>query len=230
MTSPAPASRSLIHHTGYAYFPIAFVARLPFAMMTVGVLALVVAVRGSVALGGLTSAAVGVGVVVAGPILGDLADRFGQRRVLVPVGLANGALVGITAGLGMFFYATWQHVGESPMKLGAIVFLAMMGIGGIIAVTGALAFILIAVKSVFFGEPVTEIPRGVAVAGIPQGLTSPPVHAANVDEVNAALHAPGRGIAAATPGTLVLVGVFLVAFMLYYFTNWKLLSFLWKIG
>lgn len=94
MTSPAPVRhRSLIHHIGAGYFPIAFVARLPFAMMTVGVLALVVAVRGSVALGGLTSAAVGVGVVVAGPLLGDLADRFGQRRVLVPVGLANGLLL-----------------------------------------------------------------------------------------------------------------------------------------
>ncbi len=109
-------------------------------------------------------------------------------------------------------------------------FLAMMGIGGIIAVTGALSFILIAVKSVFFGEPVTGFPRGAEIAGIPQGLTNPPVHAANVDEINEALHAPGRGIAGATPGTLVLVGVFLLAFMLYYFTNWKLLSFLWKIG
>jgi cytochrome c oxidase subunit 1 len=109
-------------------------------------------------------------------------------------------------------------------------FLAVMGIGGIIAVTGALSFILIAVTSVFFGEPVTEFPRGVEIAGIPQGLTNPPVHAANVDEINEALHAPGRGIAGATPGTLVLVGIFLLAFMLYYFTNWKLLSFLWKIG
>jgi cytochrome c oxidase subunit 1 len=51
-----------------------------------------------------------------------------------------------------------------------------------------------------------------------------------VDETNEALHAPARGIAGATPGTLVLVGVFFLAFMLYYFTNWKLLSFLWKIG
>jgi cytochrome c oxidase subunit 1 len=109
-------------------------------------------------------------------------------------------------------------------------FLAIMGIGGIIAVTGALSFILIAVKSVFLGEPVTEFPRGVEVAGIPQGLTNPPVHVANVDEINEALHAPGRGIAGATPGTLVLVGIFLLAFMLYYFANWKLLSFLWKIG
>jgi len=109
-------------------------------------------------------------------------------------------------------------------------FLAVMGIGGIIAVTGALSFILIAVKSVFFGETVTEIPRGVVVEGIPQGLTHPPVHAPNVDETNEALHAPARGIAGATPGTLVLVGVFFLAFILYYFTNWKLLSFLWKIG
>ena len=109
-------------------------------------------------------------------------------------------------------------------------FLAVMGIGGIIAVTGALSFILIAVVSVFFGETILEIPRGAEIAGIPQGLTNPPVHAANADDLNEALHAPGRGIAGATPGTLVLVGVFLLAFMLYYFTNWKLLSFLWKIG
>ena len=95
MTTPAVDQRPLVRHTGWSYFPIAFVARLPFAMMTVGVLALVVAVRGSVALGGLTSAAVGLGVVVAGPVLGDLADRFGQRRVLLPVGLANGILLSL---------------------------------------------------------------------------------------------------------------------------------------
>lgn len=95
MTTPVAAHRPLIHHTGFWYFPVAFVARLPFAMMTVGVLALVVAMRGSVALGGLTSAAVGLGVVIAGPVLGDLADRFGQRRVLVPVGVANGILLAI---------------------------------------------------------------------------------------------------------------------------------------
>jgi len=109
-------------------------------------------------------------------------------------------------------------------------FLAIMGIGGILAVTGALSFILIAVKSVFLGEKITEFPRGVNIVGVPQGLTNPPIHAANADELNEAMHAPARGIAGATPGTLVLVAVFLLAFMLYYFTNWKLLTFLWKIG
>ncbi|AOS46270.1 Magnesium transporter MgtE [Lacunisphaera limnophila] len=43
------------------------------------------------------------------------------------LGLANGALVGITAGLGMFFYATWQQTAVSPYVLSAIVFLSMVG-------------------------------------------------------------------------------------------------------
>ncbi|HEX4934870.1 MAG TPA: cbb3-type cytochrome c oxidase subunit I [Gemmatimonadaceae bacterium] len=108
--------------------------------------------------------------------------------------------------------------------------LAVMGIGGIMAVTGALLFIAIAVKSVFFGEPLGEIVPGRAVAGVPQGLTNPPVHAPNVDEINERLHQQSPGIFGPTPGTMALVGTFLVAFVVYYFTNWKLLSVLWKVG
>jgi cytochrome c oxidase subunit 1 len=110
------------------------------------------------------------------------------------------------------------------------IFLAVMGIGGILAVTGALGFVAIAVKSVFFGDRLMDIPRGTELVGVPRGLTHPPVHAADADARNEQLHDPARGIMGATPGTLVLVFVFLVAFMVYYFTNWKLLSFLWKIG
>lgn len=66
--------------------------------------------------------------------------------------------------------------------------------------------------------------------GIPSGLVNPPRHSPDVDERNAALHGPERGFMGATPGTVVLVFVFLAAFMLYYFTNWKLLSFVWRIG
>ena len=32
------------------------------------------------------------------------------------------------------------------------------------------------------------------------------------------------------PGTMVLVGIFLVAFIVYYFVNWKLLSDVWQVG
>ena len=119
---------------------------------------------------------------------------------------------------------------DVPFNPAVDLFMAMVGIGGIIAVTGAFSFILIAVQSVFFGEKLTDIPRGAAIAGIPQGLTRPPVHPANADELNEELHSPARGILGPTPGTLVLVAVFFLAFMLYYFTNWKALSALWNIG
>ena len=108
--------------------------------------------------------------------------------------------------------------------------LAIMGIGGILAVTGALIFIAIAVKSVFFGEKIETITRGTAMVGVPQGLTHPPVHAADADARNEEFHAPARGWMGPTPGTIILVAVFFIAFVTYYFTNWKLLSFLWKVG
>ncbi|RZU32501.1 MFS transporter [Blastococcus saxobsidens] len=90
-----PTGNALIRSAGLSYFPLAFVARLPFAMMIVGVLTLVVAERGSVTLGGLNSAFAGLGTALAGPLLGAVVDRFGQRRVLVPVGLTNAALLGV---------------------------------------------------------------------------------------------------------------------------------------
>ena len=41
-TSARPAARrpSLVREAGYSYFPVALVARLPFAMMVVGILTL----------------------------------------------------------------------------------------------------------------------------------------------------------------------------------------------
>src|ERR1043165_4055716 len=94
MTLPPLTASPLVRYAGFSYFPIAFVARLPFAMMVVGVLTLVVAERDSVALGGLTAAGAGLAPALPGPLLGPAADRFGQRRVLVPVGLLNAVLLG----------------------------------------------------------------------------------------------------------------------------------------
>jgi MFS family permease len=82
--------------TGWSYFPIAFAGRLPFAMMIVGVLTLIATARGSVAEAGLVAAAAGIGTAVCGPGIGALADRAGQRVVLILV-----SLVSILAGIGM---------------------------------------------------------------------------------------------------------------------------------
>lgn len=107
--------------------------------------------------------------------------------------------------------------------------LAFVALGGLMAATGAFIFVAIAVKSVFFGEPLGVLTPGVAVAGVPQGLTHPPTHAPDVDQRNQELH-DNAGWLGPAPGTVILAFVFLAAFMLYFFVNWKVLSFVWKIG
>ena len=92
-TTPDIAEPSLFRLAGLLYFLIAFIARLPFAMMVVGVLTVVVSARESLSLGGLTSAAVGLGTACFGPLLGAAADRFGQRTVLLALAVGNAAML-----------------------------------------------------------------------------------------------------------------------------------------
>jgi MFS family permease len=85
--------------TGWGYFPIAFIGRLPFAMMIVGVLTVVATVRGSVAEAGLAAAAAGIGTAVLGPVMGSLADRFSQRVVLIATSVISIVSVALLLGL-----------------------------------------------------------------------------------------------------------------------------------
>lgn len=84
---------SLLRAVGLPYFVVAFAARLPYAMMVVGVLTVVSSGRASISEGGLSSAAVGIGTACFGALLGAAADRFGQRPVLLGVAIANAALM-----------------------------------------------------------------------------------------------------------------------------------------
>ncbi|MBO3746714.1 MFS transporter [Streptosporangiaceae bacterium NEAU-GS5] len=71
----------------------ALVARLPFAMLQIGILLLVQWATGSYGAAGLASAAAAIAQAVVGPQTGRLADRHGQARVLIPqVALHAGAL------------------------------------------------------------------------------------------------------------------------------------------
>ncbi|MET7640853.1 MFS transporter [Streptomyces sp. NPDC005438] len=115
-SAPSPA-RQVIDAAGPSYFPLALVARFPYAMMVVGVLSLVVAARGSLALGGATSAAVGLGTALFGPLIGAAADRHGQRRVLLLTGVLSAAMLAAM---------TW--VVASPLP-GSAVLAVAFGIG-----------------------------------------------------------------------------------------------------
>ncbi|HEU4849155.1 MAG TPA: MFS transporter [Terrimesophilobacter sp.] len=85
--------------TGWGYFPVAFVGRLPFAMMIIGVLTMIATVRESVAEAGVAAACAGAGTAVLGPGIGWLADRFGERTVLLAVSVVSIATVGLFLAL-----------------------------------------------------------------------------------------------------------------------------------
>lgn len=95
---------SLIRLLGWGYIPIAVVAKLPFAMSVVAVMTAVSALRGSYAEAGITAALVGVGTAISGPLMGASADRWGQRPVLLILGIANAAAL-----LGL----AWALIGEA---------------------------------------------------------------------------------------------------------------------
>lgn len=75
------------------FLPVAFLARLPFSMLTIGALLLVTTTTGSVALGGLASAATALGTALGGPAQGAVADRVGQRRVVLACAPASALAV-----------------------------------------------------------------------------------------------------------------------------------------
>ena len=94
----------------------------------------------------------------------------------------------------------------------------MMGLNGVFAILaalGGLAYIVIVVGSVLFGQRRDE---EVAKAN--------PV----VFDGGAAVANYGSEEAAKVPGTIVLVAIFFTAFVLYYFVNWKYLSDVWPLS
>jgi cytochrome c oxidase subunit 1 len=106
------------------------------------------------------------------------------------------------------------------------IIIAVMAIGGLMGITGGAIYIVATVWSVFFGRPLPAGEEAKYAGSIPPGLLRRPwTEVPQTDEDPAA---PG-GIGP-VPGSMVLVGIFFVAFVVYYFANWALLSFTWKVG
>ncbi|MEU8977511.1 MFS transporter [Streptomyces sp. NPDC048309] len=73
-----------------------FAARQPFAMLTISIVLLVQHTTGSYGAAGAVAAATGVSMALFAPFTGRLADRLGQRAVLLP-----GVLVHALSGLSL---------------------------------------------------------------------------------------------------------------------------------
>lgn len=96
--------------------------------------------------------------------------------------------------------------------------LAIMGASGVVAIVGGAAYILVTVGTLLVGRKLDtgEYSPKRTVLKMPVGATL-------------AGHG-GHGGGFAAPGTFVFALVFLAAFVLYYFVNWKYLSTVWGLS
>jgi cytochrome c oxidase subunit I len=146
---------------------------------------------------------------------------FGIGITVMSMGMTFAGVMGVPRRHWDISFAQAPFKWEFPPAVDAM--MALVALGGVMAVIAVLIFVASSVVSVFFGEKVDFANLTPGMAGIPQGLIRLPVQqheGAAVEEV----HKGG------TPGTMVLVGVFLAVFILYYYTNWKMLSLVWKVG
>ena len=96
--SPVTSYKRLLALVGPGYVVVAFLGRLPLAMSQLGTLLLVSSATGRYAVGGLAAGVLAVANAVGAPVAGGLADRIGQRPVVLIQSItAAAALVGLVA-------------------------------------------------------------------------------------------------------------------------------------
>jgi MFS family permease len=121
-TSTAPTGRTtfrtLAQATDRSFLALGIAARLPTAMLPLGILLYVADRTGSFASGGLAVAALSIGGGLGGPLVGAAADRFGQRPVLL------GATLVQVLGIGGFLALSGLDALPLTLVLAAMIGLA----------------------------------------------------------------------------------------------------------
>ncbi|MDH6112429.1 MFS family permease [Kitasatospora sp. MAP12-15] len=111
----------------WTFLAPAFAARLPFAMLSLGIVLLVFDTQGSYGIAGSVAAVSAVAQALVGPQSGRLADRFGQAAVLVPSVLVHAVSVGALIALALGHAPVWTlflaaaPAGATVPQIGAMV-------------------------------------------------------------------------------------------------------------
>ncbi|WP_338701682.1 hypothetical protein V2W30_30940 [Streptomyces sp. Q6] len=87
--------RQVVAVTGGLLPTVSFLGRLPVAVIQFGSVLLVTRTSGSLATGGTVACALALGQVAMGPFVGRLADRRGQRSVVLAFALLNSLAVAV---------------------------------------------------------------------------------------------------------------------------------------
>src|SRR6478736_6193365 len=124
LVSALNAYARLFRLAGPAYVLVAFLGRLPMAMAQLGTLLLVSTATGTYGLGGLAAGALAVANAVGAPVAGGLADRFGQRPVVLVQSLAGAAALG-----ALTLLAHQEAGGAALVAVAAVTGLALPQVG-----------------------------------------------------------------------------------------------------
>ncbi|MEU5049559.1 MFS transporter [Streptomyces sp. NPDC021096] len=123
-----PGYGSLLRTRGALSFLLpGFLARQPFAMLTIGILLLVNHTTGSYGTAGTVSATAGVAMALFAPQSGKLADRFGQAAVLIPGVIVHAAAISLLTVLALSDAPLWALLaaavpaGASTPQIGPMV-------------------------------------------------------------------------------------------------------------
>jgi MFS family permease len=109
--------------SGPSFLPISFFGRLPSTMAPLAILTLAASSTGSFAAAGLATTATAAGTAVGAPLMGRLADRYGQRPVL-----SASVLINTLALAGLALHPGTGRVGL--LALCALIGLSMPPVGG----------------------------------------------------------------------------------------------------
>ncbi|MGI5352967.1 MFS transporter [Streptomyces sp. CA-250714] len=235
-----------------------FLARQPYAMLTISIVLLVQHTTGSFGLAGAVSATAGIAMALIAPQSGRLADRFGQGAVLVPQvflhALTVGALVSaalLDAPLWALFVAAVPAGATAPQISPMVRARWAARLQGSPLMTTAAAFESVADEFTFVVGPVlaTALCTGVhpaaglaAEAGVSlvgglvfaaqRGTQPLPVHAAAGEQGHATApqHAGRPTSALSVPGARVLVAAVLGIGMVFGGMQVSLTAFTESIG
>ncbi|MDI3389512.1 MFS transporter [Streptomyces sp. B-S-A8] len=116
--------REVIGLSGVLLPVLSFLGRLPTAVIQMGSVLMITRTSGSLATGGMVACALALGQVAMGPFVGRLADRRGQRRVVLVFALLNAIAISVFTASALLGAATPLLV-----LLGALAGASVPGIG-----------------------------------------------------------------------------------------------------
>lgn len=129
-TSSSPF-RALTHYRllpqiiGWPALIVGFLARTPFAMIPLGVMTAFTAATGNVAIGGLATGITSMSTAVGAPLLGRVAEKAGQRRLLLTVvpinalGLLSLFLLSLQDSVSPLLWAVCMVTGFTSIPVGS---------------------------------------------------------------------------------------------------------------